>query len=186
MQSRSEPGVNAGIGAVVIRDDRLLMLHRSRHGVGWTVPGGWVELGEHPWEAAEREVMEETGVIVRATQTGSWTSVQGDDIHSITLWVFCDWVEGEPENLEPEKHHEVCWVPLDDIEDGRLLYGGLKTALETIGELGSDPGPEERREEGRDRSTEDGPGDRSTEGPEASPVRFDSSRAAMAIGRALR
>ena len=32
----------------------------------WTLPGGWIDLGESPAYAAEREVLEETGMKVTA------------------------------------------------------------------------------------------------------------------------
>lgn len=57
-----------GVGAVVFRDKRLLMIKRGKSpskGM-WSVPGGRLELGETLQEAAEREVFEETGLTVQA------------------------------------------------------------------------------------------------------------------------
>ena len=60
-----QPVVCAG---AVIRDDagRLLLVQRGRDpGAGrWSLPGGRVEPGETPAEAAAREVAEETGLVV--------------------------------------------------------------------------------------------------------------------------
>ena len=56
------------VGALVIKDDRVLMIKRGKSpskGM-WSVPGGRVEIGETLQEAAEREVLEETGITVRA------------------------------------------------------------------------------------------------------------------------
>src|SRR5512134_3808373 len=56
-----------GVGVVVVRDGRVLLIRRDkppRRGE-WSLPGGLQKLGETVFEAASREVMEETGVIVR-------------------------------------------------------------------------------------------------------------------------
>jgi 8-oxo-dGTP diphosphatase len=56
----------AGVGAVVIRDGSLLLVKRGRganEGL-WAVPGGKVEYGERLREAAAREILEETGLVV--------------------------------------------------------------------------------------------------------------------------
>ena len=55
-----------GAGAVVLRDDRILLIER-RSGARswWQIPGGYVEVGEEIHAAIEREVLEETGVAAR-------------------------------------------------------------------------------------------------------------------------
>lgn len=52
-----------GCYAVIIDDaGRMLLPHWNEGGMsGWTMPGGGMEPGEHPADAAVREVFEETG-----------------------------------------------------------------------------------------------------------------------------
>jgi len=64
--------IRAAAYCVIVRgagdDEELLLSHwrdGSRH--GWTLPGGGLEAGEHPEQAAVREVLEETGYHARLT-----------------------------------------------------------------------------------------------------------------------
>ena len=64
-----------GVGVIVTKDDRLLLLERKGvHGQGtWSTPGGHLEYGESPEACAARETKEETGVEivnVRVRATG--------------------------------------------------------------------------------------------------------------------
>jgi len=56
-------------GALVVRDDRLLLVHHWREGGYdfWVPPGGGIIGAEALAEAAVREVAEETGLVVEAT-----------------------------------------------------------------------------------------------------------------------
>lgn len=56
-----------GAGYVVVRQ-RIARRHGEALSV-WTLPGGGVEQGESIFEAAKREVVEETGLEVRVTGT---------------------------------------------------------------------------------------------------------------------
>lgn len=57
------------IRAIVFRgNDELLMVQEKIDNNRWTVPGGWGDIGYTPFEVAEKEVWEETGLKVKATQ----------------------------------------------------------------------------------------------------------------------
>lgn len=55
-----------GVGAVVVQDGRALIVQRGGEPLKghWSIPGGVVELGETLREAAAREALEETGLVV--------------------------------------------------------------------------------------------------------------------------
>jgi ADP-ribose pyrophosphatase YjhB (NUDIX family) len=55
------------VRALVLDGDRMLLV-RERSDGGWTLPGGWADVGETPSEAVVREVEEESGFVVRATR----------------------------------------------------------------------------------------------------------------------
>ena len=55
-----------GVGAVVLREDRVLLIERRMATrTFWQTPGGYVEVDEPIHAAVEREVLEETGVTAR-------------------------------------------------------------------------------------------------------------------------
>ena len=63
------PDPKVAVIIVVIRDGKVLLTQRGntpQRGL-WTFPGGFVDAGEDPAQAAERECYEETGLKVKAT-----------------------------------------------------------------------------------------------------------------------
>jgi 8-oxo-dGTP diphosphatase len=91
------------IGALVMRGGKLLVVERGKapaEGV-WALPGGSVELGETLAEATEREVLEETGVVVRAgAVVHAFDAVVRDDdgrvrFHYVIVDLACEYVSGE-------------------------------------------------------------------------------------------
>ena len=57
-----------GVGAVIVENNRVLLARRGKPPLEgqWSLPGGVVELGETLRAAAEREALEETGLVVEA------------------------------------------------------------------------------------------------------------------------
>lgn len=49
--------------AAVFRGDRILLVREKGDGC-WTLPGGWIDVGESPGEAIAKEVREEAGFLV--------------------------------------------------------------------------------------------------------------------------
>ena len=55
------------VRAAVFDGDAILLVKEADDG-GWSLPGGWADVGESPAEAAEREVYEESGYRVKASR----------------------------------------------------------------------------------------------------------------------
>lgn len=57
-----------GVGAVVLRNGSVMLVRRGVEPAKglWAIPGGGLRLGETLREGAEREILEETGITIRA------------------------------------------------------------------------------------------------------------------------
>lgn len=97
-----------GCLAVVRRDSRILLARRSvPPGVGrWGFPGGMQELGETVHRCAERELLEETGIIAEPVATlGVLDTIRRDEadrvkVHFALVVVLLEWRSGEGEPIE--------------------------------------------------------------------------------------
>jgi ADP-ribose pyrophosphatase YjhB (NUDIX family) len=55
------------VRGVAFQNDKILLVKERSDG-GWTLPGGWADIGEPPSRAVEREVFEESGFEAKATK----------------------------------------------------------------------------------------------------------------------
>jgi len=94
----------AGVGAVVFYNDAVLLVERKfpPYENQWCIPGGKVLLGETLQQAAEREILEETGVTIHAGEpVYSFDVISRDNdnkirYHYIVIDLIAEYVSGEP------------------------------------------------------------------------------------------
>lgn len=60
-----DPTPKVDVRGVVFQDEAILLVRERADAGRWTLPGGWADVGESPSEAAEREVLEESGFHVK-------------------------------------------------------------------------------------------------------------------------
>lgn len=94
----------AGVGAVVFYNDAVLLVERKFPPFEnqWCIPGGKVLLGETLQQAAEREILEETGVTIYAGEpVYSFDVIDKDNdnkikYHYIVIDLIAEYVSGKP------------------------------------------------------------------------------------------
>jgi len=109
------------VGAVVFKDGNVLLVRRGKppaEGV-WAIPGGRIELGESMQAAAEREILEETGVRIKAGHpvfTFDVIERDGDGrirFHYVIVDLMAEYVEGEP--IAGDDAKEARWISATDL-----------------------------------------------------------------------
>jgi ADP-ribose pyrophosphatase YjhB (NUDIX family) len=112
-----------GVGVVVWRDDRFLLVRRGKapNQGQWSLPGGAQHLGETVFEAARREILEETALDVEIlglidVVDGIKTDDQGRvQFHYTLVDVVAE--SGSGEAVAGDDAESVCWYRLTDLAD---------------------------------------------------------------------
>ena len=115
-------------GGVVVRDGRVLLVHRPRYD-DWTLPKGKLEAGESWQEAARRELEEETGLRGEPGEEAGRTFYLDSRGREKEVRYYRMTAEGEP--FPQNEVDEVRWVALAEApgllsySHDRELVGGL-------------------------------------------------------------
>ena len=132
-----------GVGALIVENGKVVLIKRGKAPLlgEWSIPGGMLELGETLRQGAEREALEETGLVVRATELlGVFDRVVPDSegkiiYHYVLIDFLCQRISGEllagadaadAQWFTPE---EVAKLPMAEDTAGVIRAAMAKAAL---------------------------------------------------------
>lgn len=99
-----------------IKDDKLLLVRRAIPPAKgqWCLPGGYLELGEVPLEAAKRELEEETGLIADDLQFLGFCPFAGGPQRNVLVMGFVGYgLSGDL--IAGDDATDANWFPLNDL-----------------------------------------------------------------------
>ena len=133
------------VRAVVFRGtDELLMVQEKIDAHRWAIPGGWADVGHTPFEVAEKEVREETGLDVKAVRLLAVFDKKKHP-HPPQPWyvykffVLCE-VTGGQMLQQTSETSGVAWIKQDAISGLELSIDRVtQSQLETMFEFAINP-----------------------------------------------
>jgi ADP-ribose pyrophosphatase YjhB (NUDIX family) len=128
-------------GAVFDDQRRILMVRETADG-RWTLPGGWIDIGDSPARSVEREVWEETGYRVTVTKIAAvYDKLRHPHPpaihHAYLIFFICRLDGGEP--TPSYETSEIAWIErgsLPELSEGRALG----TQIDRMWDHLADPG----------------------------------------------
>lgn len=124
-----------GVGAIIFRDDSVLLIQRGREPSRgkWSIPGGLVEVGESLREAVAREVLEESGLkvvvkdLVVALDRVIHDTAGKIEYHYVLLDFLCEAGPGEPAPATDVLN--AAFVPISGLPEFTLTAGTEQAIL---------------------------------------------------------
>ena len=120
-----------GVKALILKGDEVLILLKP-NGVS-DLPGGKVEYGENQVEALNREIIEETGLIVKIHDPiAHWSFTKSKSLQISGATHLCHYLGGRI-RLSDE-HSDYFWLPLETIDCSKSHTGWVAVSrLKTLG-----------------------------------------------------
>lgn len=106
---------SVGVRIIIVDDRKVLLVSHWFAPWAWTLPGGGVDPGEDPDQAAIREVKEETGITIKsiAGEIGSYTGVMGKS--EIVLVYYTGDFEGSLQMVPNFEIMARSWFDMDNL-----------------------------------------------------------------------
>jgi ADP-ribose pyrophosphatase YjhB (NUDIX family) len=133
------------IRAVIFRNnEELLMVQEKMDDNKWTVPGGWADVGYTPFQVAEKETWEETGLEVKAKRLlAVFDKSRHDHPHQpwyvYKFFILCE-VSGGELLRQTTETTEASWIKFTDVSNLSLSrYRVTLSQLEMMFRFAADP-----------------------------------------------
>ena len=137
------------IRAVIFRErdgaHEILMVRETNDKGRWTLPGGWADVGYTPFETAEKEALEETGLIVKAVRLLALLDKRKHE-HPAQPWyiykafIRCEVLSGELLQ-ETAETGGARWFPLAEASGAELSVDRVTASqVELMFRFAEDPG----------------------------------------------
>ncbi len=121
-----------GVGAVVINEDNELLVIKERiSSVGYKLPGGHIDDAELITTALEREVLEETGIIVEFESIISLGHFYPHQFHKSNLYILCTAI-AKSSKINIQDSHEIIdakWVNVDEYLNDEEVFDYSKAIV---------------------------------------------------------
>lgn len=114
------------VSAMITREDKILLLKQltnNQKGFVWLPPGGGMKFGKSITDNIEREIFEETGLIIKCAEFYGITEYLKLPLHSVELFYTCCIIGGnlklghDPElDSAQQLIQEFKWFTLDEVQ----------------------------------------------------------------------
>lgn len=127
------------VGAVVFKEGGVLLVQRGQAPAegSWAIPGGSVRVGETLQQAAKREILEETGVVICATEpVYTFDVIEKDSegrvrFHYVIVDLAAEYVAGTPRPASDAV--DARWVSPAELRRRKVNPATLKLLKERFG-----------------------------------------------------
>ena len=123
------------VSGVVKKEGKLLLTRRFEPSLKqihnkWEFPGGKIEFGEDPKLACEREILEETGVIVKVQELlpfpyAAVREYKDKKIQALIFCFFCEYIDTLDKFNAPKKISEIRWADIEVMDPVQIQSGTL-------------------------------------------------------------
>lgn len=118
------PTKHVAVKTIINNKNGDILLVKPNYRAHWHIPGGGVDAGESPWDAAVRELSEETGIVVNGDNLRIVDILHRSETDDMNI-VFATDITAEAEKItiQPEELEAFAFVSPNDMR--KYLSAGM-------------------------------------------------------------